>query len=80
MELEDHEIRKIWYALKACKHLMEKELEKRREALPPDDLETAENELVALSDLLQKVNVEKEQLGVDIGQFTHYGAIFFPDI
>lgn len=52
----------------------------RYDEIPPDDLITAENELVALSDLFQKVTEEKEQLGVDINPFTHYGTIFFPEI
>lgn len=78
MELENHEIRKIWYTIKACEDLMQKELENKKEILTPVDLETAKNELAALSKLFKKVT--KEKLGPDINPFTHYSKIYFPNI
>jgi len=80
MNLEDHEIRKTWYVLKACKYQMEQELNAKREGLPPDDLRTAEAELTSLEDFFAKVTEEKDLLGPDILPFTHYPSIYFPDV
>lgn len=79
MNLQDHEIRIAYYALKVAKRQMELELEKKK-GIPPADFAEAENELNKLTTLFDKVTVAKNNLSVDINPFTRFPNVFFPEI
>lgn len=79
MKLEDNEIRIMYYALKAAKAGMEKELALKEGKVPQEHYSRAKAELAVLSDLFNKVTTAKEKL-LDINPFTHYPNLFFPEI
>lgn len=80
MNIEEHEIRVIYYALKATKRQMEIELEKKRNVIPPSDFSRAEEELRSLNELFAKVEQRKNQIPVDLNPFTFFPNIFFSEI
>lgn len=79
MKLEDNEIRIMYYALKATKAGMEKELALKEGKVPQEHYSRAKAELAVLSDLFNKTAKAKEKL-LDINPFTHYPNLFYPEI
>jgi hypothetical protein len=78
MNLEDHEIRITYFALKVAKKQMELELETKR-GIPPADFAEAEKELLQLTTLFDSVTAKYNKL-VSINPFSRFPNVFFPEL
>lgn len=79
MNLEDHEIRIAYYALKVAKRQMELELDKKK-GISPAEFAEAEKELNKLTTLFDSVTAAKNNLSVEINPFTRFPNVFYPEI
>ena len=80
MKLQDDEVTIAYYALKIAKIQLESELEKEKDLNPDADYTMAEQELLDLSTLFDKVSVAKSEIGNHINPFNYFAYIFLPEI
>lgn len=79
MNLEQHEIRMIYFSLKLAKEKMEQELQNKVGNVTDAHFQTATNELNNLTKLYNRVQTEFNNL-IGINPFTCYPNLFLPDI
>lgn len=80
MKLNDDEITIAYYALHIAKRQVESELEKNRSLDSDADYSMAEQELLDLNTLFEKISAEKTRLGTQINPFIYFSNIFLPEI
>lgn len=80
MKLQDDEIAIAYYALNIAKRQMEGELEKNRSLHPDADFLAAEQELLDLNTLFDRISEEKTRIGSYINPFIYFSNIFLPEI
>ena len=80
MKLQDDEITIAYYALNIAKRQVESELERNRSLDPDADFSAAEQELLDLNTLFDKISAEKTRIGAHINPFIYFSNIFLPEI
>ncbi len=80
MKLQDDEVTIAYYALNIAKRQVESELEKNKSVDTDADYSVAEQELLDLNTLFDKLSAEKTRIGTHINPFIYFSNIFLPEI